>query len=115
MTMTRTQIEIETILRRLGARGTQKGFWCMCSGVELALNDPTLLYAVTKELYPAIARLHGVHPQAMIRDLRSLVEICWNEGDHELLQQVAQRRLTGKPSVGEFIDFLSGYLRRLGL
>ena len=115
MTMTRVQIEIETILRRLGARGTQKGFWCMCTAVELALNDPNVLCAVTKELYPAVARIHGIPQQTMVRDMRSLVELCWNEGDRELLQKAAQRKMLGRPSVGEFLDSVCCYLRRQGL
>ena len=113
--MTGVQIEIEVILRRLGARGTQKGFWCMCAAAELALSDPKLLCNVTKDLYPAVARICGVPEKAMVRDLRSLVELCWYQGDRELLQQAACRRLTGRPSVGEFIDCVCCYLRRQGL
>ena len=111
---TTIQIVIETLLRRLGARGTGKGFWSMVRGVELALEDRTRLTQVSKLLYPLIAADCGMDPRNMVRDMRTLVKLCWEQGDRALLEQVAGRRLVGCPSVGEFMDYMCGYLRRQG-
>ena len=115
MKLTSVQIEIETVLRALGGNGMKKGFAAVILGVSFALEDPTVLYRVTKVLYPAIAEAMGMNEQAVLRDMRSLVTLCWEQGDRDTLNEVAGRRLFDKPTVGEFIDMLTGYLRRRGL
>jgi len=114
MKFTPVQIEIETVLRAVGGCGTKKGFTGIIWGVSFALEDPAMLYAVTKDLYPAIADAMGMNMQAILRDMRALVTWCWDFGDREMLNRVAGRKLLDKPSVGEFIDMLAGYLRRNG-
>jgi len=115
MKLTPVQIEIETVLRALGGTGVKKGFAGIIWGVTFALEDSAMLYEVTKVLYPAIADAMGMKPQAILRDMRSVVTMCWDLGDREALNAVAGRKLMDKPSVGEFIDMLTGYLRRRGL
>ena len=114
MKFTTLQIEIETVLRALGGDGTKKGFFGIILGVSFALEDPTMLYSVTKTLYPAIGEAMGINSQAILRDMRGLVNWCWDFGDRDALNEVAGRKLLDKPSVGEFIDMLAGYLRRRG-
>ncbi len=112
--MTQLQIEIETVLRYLGGGGTKKGFWGLYHGVGFAMEDPSMLCAVTKRLYPAIAQACGMKQDNVIRDMRSLVEWIWENGDREALRRIANRKLADKPSVGEFLDYVASYLRRKG-
>ena len=114
MKFTSVQIEIETVLRALGGNGTRRGFAGIIWGVTLALEDPNVLYAVTKTLYPAIGEAMDMNAQAILRDMRGEVAWCWETGDRNKLNEVAGRRLLDKPSVGEFIDMLAGYMRRRG-
>ena len=114
MKFTSVQIEIETVLRALGGTGTMRGFAGIIWGVSLALEEPELLYAVTKGLYPAIGEAVGMNAQAILRDMRGVVTWCWETGDRNKLNEVAGRKLLYKPSVGEFIDMLAGYMRRRG-
>ena len=115
MKYTATQIEIETVLRALGGVGTKKGFTGIIWGVTFALEEPDMLYEVTKGLYPAIAEQMGMTVTAILRDMRSVVTLCWDMGDRETMNEVAGRKLMDKPTVGEFIDMMTGYLRRRGL
>ena len=115
MKFTSVQIEIETVLRALGGNGTKKGFLGIIWGVTFALEDPAVLHAVTKVLYPAIADAMGMNQQCVLKDMRGVVSWCWDFGDRKTLYKVAGRKVTDKPSVGEFIDMLAGYLRRRGL
>ena len=112
--MTETQIVVEKTLRRLGLNGTQKGFWCAVWSIFLVLEDPTVLCGVTTRLYPRVGELCGMNKGSVARDLRELAENCWYCGDREFLCEVAGRKLVTRPSVGEFLDFISAYLRYQG-
>lgn len=112
--MPQVRVEIERVLRRIGMNGTKKGFWCLYWCVVFAMEDPTVLYAVMKRLYPAVAETCGMSRTNVERDLRSLVEWCWNYSDHDALCEIAGRKLMDKPSVGELVDYLASYLRCQG-
>ena len=45
------------------------------------------------------------------RNLRTLVQACWRQPDHSLLECVAGSSLTQPPTNTQFIDMLSAYLR----
>ena len=112
--MTQIRVEVEQVLRYIGMNGTKKGFWCFYWGVVLALEDPSLLVAVTKRLYPAVAEACGMNPVNVQRDMRTIVEWCWQYGDREALCDVAGRKLIDKPTVGELLDYVASYLRKIG-
>ena len=114
MKLAAREIVIENELRRMGVGGTRKGFWMIVWGVSLALEDPLMLSAVTEKLYPAVAEICETNKQCVMRDMRSLVEWCWNFGDREAMCEILGRRLMEKPTVGEFIDLLTSNLRKQG-
>ena len=114
MKFTSVQIEIETVLRALGGNGTKKGFTGIVLGVSMALEEPELLCAVTKDLYPAIGEIMGMNDQAVRKNMRGVLDWCWDMGDRDKLNEVACRRVVDKPTVGEFIDMIAGYMRRKG-
>lgn len=47
-------------------------------------------------------------------ETRIAVDYCWINGDRDILNEAAGRKLKGKPSVGEFLDYLGAYLRYQG-
>ena len=112
--MPQIRVEVEQILRYVGMNGTKKGFWCLYWGVVLAMEDPPILGEVTKRLYPAVAEACGMNPANVQRDMRTLVEWCWQYGDRDALCKVAGRRLLDKPAVGELLDYMASYLRKQG-
>lgn len=109
--MAKVQVEIEKVMRYIGMDGTKKGFWCFYWCVFLALEDPTLLYHVTKELYPRVGERCGMSKTNVERDIRALIEFCWNYGDREAMRKVAGRHLATKPTTGELVDYVASYLR----
>lgn len=112
--MSEVRVEVERVLRMIGMSGTKKGFWGFYWSVIFALEDPTVLYMVTKDLYPLVAETCCMTQTNLERDMRLLLEWCWNYGDRDTLQKIAGRRLMVKPSVGELVDHLAGYLRYQG-
>ena len=103
---------IESVVRRTGIKGTYQGLKCLIQGVDLAYEDQDLLMAVTKELYPEIARCVGGNGKRVERNLRTVTRVCWDFGDREFLNEVAGFRLYEQPTSREMIDYLVHYIRR---
>lgn len=106
---------IESVVRRMGIKGTYQGMKCLVCGVELAYQDRDLLMAVTKELYPEIARRVGGNGKTVERNLRTVARVCWKSGDREFLNEMAGLTLRSQPTSGEMIDYLVHYIRSRGL
>lgn len=106
---------IESVVRRIGVKGTYQGLKCLVCGVELAYENRELLMAVTKELYPEIARRVGGSGKTVERNLRTVTRVCWESGDRDFLNEIAGLTLRSQPTSGEMIDYLVHYIRCHGL
>jgi two-component system response regulator (stage 0 sporulation protein A) len=104
-------MDIEEIVRKLGVKGTYRGMECLICGVELAGENRDMLMAVTKELYPEIARRVGGTGKTVERNLRTVTKVCWERGDRGFLNEIAGIRLLEPPTSGEMIDYLVHYVR----
>ena len=115
MTKKEQRKRIETVVRRLGISGTYQGLECLVRGVALVLAQPWMVCAVTKELYPAIAREVGGTWRTVERNLRTVTAACWTWGDRGFLNEIAGFPLRERPTNGELIDYLAHYIRVNGI
>ena len=102
----------EELLRNLGIAGNLKGFRYAVHMIELVEKDPSLVTSLTKSLYPDTAKYFRVIAASVERNMRTIVKVCWNRGDRDLLAKVAGVRLTYPPTNGMFLDMTANYLRR---
>ena len=51
-------------------------------------NNPNLSSAITKELYPEIARKYETTPSRVERAIRHAIEVSWNRANWELLEEI---------------------------
>ena len=106
---------IEELLHQMGYKGTYMGMASLATAVELVWQDRTLLHAVTKVLYPEVARRCGGTWRTVERNLRTAAKACWDHGDRALIQEMAGIELRDMPSTGELIYYIVAYIRRHGL
>ncbi len=102
--------EIEKLIRSLGIGGTYRGYRYLCHGIELCLSDENYLLSVSKLLYPQIAKTFYTSSSSVERDIRTVVNICWERGNQNLLRQITLYPLSKKPTSGEFLDILVGHI-----
>jgi two-component system, response regulator, stage 0 sporulation protein A len=101
------------MLRRVGIPAHVKGYEYLKKAIALCREDKSYLEAVTKELYPTIAKEFGTTGSRVERAIRHAIELGYNRGDHETLTHIfgytisAQR---GKPTNSEFIATLTEQL-----
>ena len=112
MTIEARKDTIESVVRKLGIKGTYQGLMCLVYGVVLAYDDQEMLMAVTKELYPEIAHCVGGNGKRVERNLRTVAKVCWEQGDRGFLNEVAGFHLFEQPTSREMIDYLVHYIRR---
>lgn len=101
---------IDEVLKSLGIRRTYKGYYYVADAVRLVMEDASLLLYISKSLYPEIARLHNTTINCVERDIRTVVKRCWGSEYADVLESMASIPLYERPTSGEFIDILSGYL-----
>ena len=103
---------IEKLIRSLGIGATYRGYRYLSYGIYLCLQDENYLLSVSKLLYPQIAHMYCTTSCSVERDLRTIVNVCWERGNRDFLQEIALHTLTARPPSGEFIDILVAYLKQ---
>ena len=72
-----------------------------------------LINAVTKVLYPAVAKHFNTTPSRVERAIRHAIEVAWDRGDLETLQKYFGYTVSntkGKPTNSEFIAMIADRL-----
>lgn len=91
-------------LHAVGVPAHIKGYPYVRRAVLLAMEKPELLHALTKELYPTLARQFSTTPACVERAIRSAVEAAWMRGNPEIQRDYFTM---DKPSNGSFIAAIS--------
>ena len=90
--MTEVEKETQKLLRRLGANGSYKGFWFVSYGIVRVMDESELLTHVCKGLYVEVAVHFHVNVGCAERNIRTIKNLIWKNGDHELLNEIFGRQ-----------------------
>lgn len=107
--MTTTELEIRDILIRLGVTSNYKGYSNITSALILCADNPSLLQAVTKWLYPEVAKRCSTTWTAVERNIRTAIAVSWRCSP-DYLEGLARRPITKKPTGAQFLSILSNEL-----
>lgn len=96
---------VTSILHELGMSPGLKGYGYIHDAALLALDDPSLLHAVTKVIYPCVARRNGTTAFCVERAIRHAIEITWERGSHDAWGRYFGHLCAdgGKPANGMFL------------
>ena len=73
--------------------------------------------AITKVLYPQVAKTFQTTPSRVERAIRHAIEVAWDRGDLDTLQRFFGYTVSntkGKPTNSEFIALLADYVLSCG-
>lgn len=112
-----SRTNVEYLFRRLGFLYSYMGTDLLVDAVLLCYREPDAITAVTKRVYPEIAKQEGTKWRNVERNMRTALEAFWDRGNREFLNDMAGFELRVRPSVGEIINYVVGYIRdqELGL
>lgn len=108
------EIEITNIIHEVGVPAHIKGYQYLRDAITMVVEDMDLLSAVTKELYPAIAKQNNTTPSRVERAIRHAIEVAWNRGKIETINTLFGYTVhndKGKPTNSEFIAIIADKLR----
>lgn len=105
---------ISNVMRQIGVPAHIKGYEYLRQAIVLTINDPSLMHAVTKSLYPTVAKTNCTTPSRVERAIRHAIEVAWDRGDVDVLSSYfgyTIQNSRGKPTNSEFIAMISDKLR----
>lgn len=108
------EIDITNIIHEVGVPAHIKGYQYLRDAIGIVVEDMDMLSAVTKELYPQIAKINNTTPSRVERAIRHAIEVAWNRGKIETLNSLFGYTVAndkGKPTNSEFIAIIADKLR----
>lgn len=105
---------VTDIIHEIGVPAHIKGYQYLRTAIILSINDMEMINAVTKMLYPEVARKYNTTPSRVERAIRHAIEVAWDRGDLETLQKFfgyTISNIKGKPTNSEFIAMIADKLK----
>ena len=111
-----TSIEsmVTSIIHEIGVPAHIKGYQYLREAIILAVEDMDVINAITKVLYPQVAKTFQTTPSRVERAIRHAIEVAWDRGDLDTLQRFFGYTVSntkGKPTNSEFIALIADKLQ----
>ncbi len=111
-----TNIEsmVTNIIHEIGVPAHIKGYQYLREAIILAVEDMDVINAITKVLYPQVAKTFSTTPSRVERAIRHAIEVAWDRGDLDTLQRFFGYTVSntkGKPTNSEFIALIADRLQ----
>ena len=110
--------EVTNVMHKIGIPAHVKGYQYIREAILMVVEDVSLLGAVTKELYPDIAKKYDTASSRVERGIRHAIELAWERGHTDTLKQIFGYSMNvdrQKPTNSEFIALLADKFRVMGM
>ena len=108
------EMQVTEIIHQIGVPAHIKGYQYLRDSILMAIEDGGIINAVTKRLYPAVAKKHDTTSSRVERAIRHAIEVAWDRGDVDVLNSYFGYTIhnsRGKPTNSEFIAMISDKFR----
>lgn len=105
---------VTAIIHEIGVPAHIKGYQYLREAIMIAVDDMDVINAITKVLYPQVAKTFDTTPSRVERAIRHAIEVAWDRGDLETLQKFFGYTVSntkGKPTNSEFIALIADKLQ----
>ena len=102
------------IIHEIGVPAHIKGYQYLREAIIIAVGDMDVINAITKVLYPQVAKTFQTTPSRVERAIRHAIEVAWDRGDLDTLQRFFGYTVSntkGKPTNSEFIALMADKLQ----
>lgn len=108
------EVKVTEILHQIGVPAHIKGYHYLRDSIIMSVETPDIINAVTKRLYPSVAKKYETTSSRVERAIRHAIEVAWDRGDVDILNSYFGYTIhngRGKPTNSEFIAMISDKLR----
>jgi len=105
---------VTNIIHEIGVPAHIKGYQYLREAIIIAVEDMDVINAITKILYPQVAKTFQTTPSRVERAIRHAIEVAWDRGDLDTLQRFFGYTVSntkGKPTNSEFIALIADKLQ----
>ena len=102
--------KVSKIFINVGIPPHIKGYSFLREGVIMAVENPSIINNITKQLYPMIGERFKTTPSKVERAIRHAIEVAWNRGRIDNINNILGVRAyvgADKPTNGEFIALIA--------
>ena len=106
--------QVTEAILEIGIPAHVKGYHYVRCAIMLAVTDPEAINAVTKIIYPSVAKQFKTSSSRVERAIRHAIEVAWDRGDVDVLNSIFGYSISssrGKPTNSEFIAMIADRLR----
>ncbi len=108
------EMMVTEIIHQIGVPAHIKGYHYLREAILLSIKDPEIINAVTKLLYPTVAKQFSTTSSRVERAIRHAIEVAWDRGDVNVLNAYFGYTIhndRGKPTNSEFVAMIADKLR----
>jgi two-component system response regulator (stage 0 sporulation protein A) len=108
------EVMVTGIIHQIGVPAHIKGYHYLRDAIIMSVEDSEMINAVTKRLYPSIAKRYRTTSSRVERAIRHAIEVAWDRGDVDTLNSYfgyTIHSLRGKPTNSEFVAMISDRVR----
>lgn len=105
---------VTAIIHEIGVPAHIKGYQYLREAIIMTVENMDVINAVTKILYPEVAKRFNTTASRVERAIRHAIEVAWDRGDLETLQKYFGYTVSnakGKPTNSEFIAMIADRLQ----
>lgn len=104
------ETRVTNMLHEIGIPAHIKGYHYLRDAIMMAVNDMDVLNAITKILYPTVAKKYQTTSSRVERAIRHAIEVAWSRGKLDTLDELFGYTVStgkGKPTNSEFIALIA--------
>lgn len=108
------EMRVTNIIHEIGVPAHIKGYQYLRESIIMTVNDMETINAITKVLYPTVAKKYKTTSSRVERAIRHAIEVAWDRGDVEVLNSFfgyTVSNVKGKPTNSEFISMIADRIR----
>ncbi len=101
---------VTNMLHEIGIPAHIKGYHYLRDAIIMAVEDMDVLNAITKILYPTVAKKYQTTSSRVERAIRHAIEVAWSRGKLDTLDELFGYTVStgkGKPTNSEFIALIA--------
>ena len=108
------EARVTDMIHEIGIPAHIKGYHYLRDAIIMAIEDMDVLNAITKVLYPTVAKMHQTTASRVERAIRHAIEVAWSRGKLDTLDELFGYTVSngkGKPTNSEFIALIADTIR----
>ena len=108
------ETRVTNMLHEIGIPAHIKGYHYLRDAIMMAVDDMDVLNAITKILYPTVAKKYQTTSSRVERAIRHAIEVAWSRGRMDTIDALFGYTINhgkGKPTNSEFIALITDKIR----